>query len=175
MPDLSLETSFDGYVIGIDEAGRGPWAGPVTITALWLNPDFYGELPNDINAMSNLQFIDARNNKLKKLPTKIGHLRNLKDLYVAGNSICSNMNNEEIMIAYDLPNGINKLALCTKQCATTCLNKHLSDNICDDPSIVSFFRAVDPAFRYAFTSSLSIRPNKTGHRQYNYASGRVVT
>ena len=49
MPDLSLETSFDGYVIGIDEAGRGPWAGPVTITALWLNPDFYGELPNDIN------------------------------------------------------------------------------------------------------------------------------
>ena len=49
MPDLSLETSFDGYVIGIDEAGRGPWAGPVTITALWLNPNFYGELPNDIN------------------------------------------------------------------------------------------------------------------------------
>ena len=130
------------------------------------------ELPNDISAMSNLQFIDARNNKLEKLPTKIGHLRNLKDLYVAGNSICSNMNNEEIMIAYDLPNGINKMALCTKQCATTCLNKHLSDNICDDPSIVSFSRAVDPAFRYAFTSSLSIRPNKTEHRQYNYASGR---
>ena len=49
MPDLSLDTSFDGYVIGIDEAGRGPWAGPVTITALWLNPDFYSELPNDIN------------------------------------------------------------------------------------------------------------------------------
>ena len=49
MPDLSLETGFDGYVIGIDEAGRGPWAGPVTITALWLNPNFYGELPNDIN------------------------------------------------------------------------------------------------------------------------------
>ena len=30
MPDLSLETSCDGHVIGIDEAGRGPWgqAGP---------------------------------------------------------------------------------------------------------------------------------------------------
>ena len=49
MPDLSFETSCDGYVIGIDEAGRGPWAGPVTITALWLNPDFYGQLPIDIN------------------------------------------------------------------------------------------------------------------------------
>ncbi len=49
MPDLSLETSCDGYVIGIDEAGRGPWAGPVTITALWLNPDAYDQLPDDIN------------------------------------------------------------------------------------------------------------------------------
>ena len=39
MPDLSLENSCQGHVIGIDEAGRGPWAGPVTITALWLNPD----------------------------------------------------------------------------------------------------------------------------------------
>ena len=49
MPDLSLEKSCEGHVIGIDEAGRGPWAGPVTITALWLNPDAYDELPNDIN------------------------------------------------------------------------------------------------------------------------------
>ena len=49
MPDLLLETSCDDCVIGIDEAGRGPWAGPVTITALWLNPDAYNHLPNDIN------------------------------------------------------------------------------------------------------------------------------
>ena len=49
MPDLSLETNCDSQVIGIDEAGRGPWAGPVTITALWLNPDAYDQLPNDIN------------------------------------------------------------------------------------------------------------------------------
>mgnify|MGYP001288786041 CR=1 FL=1 len=49
MPDLSLETTCDGQVIGIDEAGRGPWAGPVTITALWLNPDAYDHLPDDIN------------------------------------------------------------------------------------------------------------------------------
>ena len=49
MPDLSFETSCDGYVIGIDEAGRGPWAGPVTITALWLSPGAYSQLPNDID------------------------------------------------------------------------------------------------------------------------------
>ena len=49
MPDLSIETSCDGYVIGIDEAGRGPWAGPVTITALWLSPSAYNQLPDDIN------------------------------------------------------------------------------------------------------------------------------
>ena len=49
MPDLSIEKSCDGYVIGIDEAGRGPWAGPVTITALWLNPIAYNHLPDDIN------------------------------------------------------------------------------------------------------------------------------
>ena len=49
MPDLSLETSCDGYVIGIDESGRGPWAGPVTITALWLSPGVYNQLPDDID------------------------------------------------------------------------------------------------------------------------------
>ena len=49
MPDLSIETSCNGYVIGIDEAGRGPWAGPVTITALWLSPSAYNQLPDDIN------------------------------------------------------------------------------------------------------------------------------
>ncbi len=49
MPDLSFEKTCDSQVIGIDEAGRGPWAGPVTITALWLNPDAYGHLPNDID------------------------------------------------------------------------------------------------------------------------------
>ena len=46
MPDFSLETAFgalDGrLVIGLDEAGRGPWAGPVVAGAAWLDP---GRLP----------------------------------------------------------------------------------------------------------------------------------
>jgi len=34
VPDFSLETACDGVVCGIDEAGRGPWAGPVTAAAV---------------------------------------------------------------------------------------------------------------------------------------------
>ena len=46
MPDYRLEQALaDGAdraggarVVGIDEAGRGPWAGPVVAAALWLDP-----------------------------------------------------------------------------------------------------------------------------------------
>ena len=51
MPDFDLERSFgadDGrIVIGLDEAGRGPWAGPVVAGAAWLDP---GRLPPDLLA-----------------------------------------------------------------------------------------------------------------------------
>ena len=33
-PDLSLEDAADGRVAGVDEAGRGPWAGPVVAAAV---------------------------------------------------------------------------------------------------------------------------------------------
>ncbi len=38
MPDFSLETAAGGRVAGIDEAGRGPWAGPVVAAAAILDP-----------------------------------------------------------------------------------------------------------------------------------------
>jgi ribonuclease HII len=38
MPDFSLEASLKGAVAGIDEAGRGPWAGPVVAAAVVLDP-----------------------------------------------------------------------------------------------------------------------------------------
>lgn len=43
MPDFSLErrirrtSTTDAWVIGLDEAGRGPWAGPVVAAAAWLD------------------------------------------------------------------------------------------------------------------------------------------
>ena len=43
MPDFALETAHGAgrgrVVIGVDEAGRGPWAGPVTAAAVWLDPE----------------------------------------------------------------------------------------------------------------------------------------
>jgi len=37
VPDLSREISIGGRIAGIDEAGRGPWAGPVIAAAVVLN------------------------------------------------------------------------------------------------------------------------------------------
>ena len=37
-PHLKLEREIDGLVCGVDEAGRGPWAGPVYAGAVILDP-----------------------------------------------------------------------------------------------------------------------------------------
>ena len=38
MPDFQLEMACPGPVCGVDEAGRGPWAGPVSAAAVILDP-----------------------------------------------------------------------------------------------------------------------------------------
>ncbi|HUH10647.1 MAG TPA: ribonuclease HII [Brevundimonas sp.] len=43
---LAREGSEGGHVCGVDEAGRGPWAGPVSAAAVILNPD---DLPPGID------------------------------------------------------------------------------------------------------------------------------
>ena len=44
-------------MIGIDEAGRGPWAGPVTVTAVWLCPLSYDDLPTDIDDSKKIKSV----------------------------------------------------------------------------------------------------------------------
>ncbi len=39
MPDFSIEDRLEGIICGVDEAGRGPWAGPVVAAAVVLARD----------------------------------------------------------------------------------------------------------------------------------------
>lgn len=50
-PDLTLESQQTGIVAGIDEAGRGPWAGPVVAAAVILN---HAHLPEGVNDSKKL-------------------------------------------------------------------------------------------------------------------------
>lgn len=56
-PTLTLEAllveSHGGPVCGVDEAGRGPWAGPVSAGAVILNPDDLPEGIDDSKALSH--------------------------------------------------------------------------------------------------------------------------
>jgi len=44
--ELEARAAWNGHVCGVDEAGRGPWAGPVSAAAVILNPD---DLPSGID------------------------------------------------------------------------------------------------------------------------------
>ena len=46
-PDYKFEADWpkDTIVIGVDEAGRGPWAGPVVAAAFWINPAALDRMP----------------------------------------------------------------------------------------------------------------------------------
>ncbi|MEJ8473476.1 ribonuclease HII [Roseibium algae] len=54
-PDLRLERKrakqFDGLIAGVDEAGRGPWAGPVVTAAVILD---YKNIPKGLNDSKKL-------------------------------------------------------------------------------------------------------------------------
>ncbi|MDG3042956.1 ribonuclease HII [Roseicyclus marinus] len=50
-PDLSHETALGARVCGVDEAGRGPLAGPVSAAAVILNP---ADIPDGLNDSKTL-------------------------------------------------------------------------------------------------------------------------
>ncbi len=52
MPDYSLENALEQPVAGIDEAGRGPWAGPVVAAAVILDANNIPDGIDDSKALS---------------------------------------------------------------------------------------------------------------------------
>ena len=50
-PDYSFEADLGGVVAGVDEVGRGPWAGPVTACAVVLDP---ARIPEGLNDSKKL-------------------------------------------------------------------------------------------------------------------------
>ena len=53
MPDLLLEAACQGPVCGVDEAGRGPWAGPVYAAAVILDRHHVPEGLDDSKKLSS--------------------------------------------------------------------------------------------------------------------------
>ncbi len=54
-PHLEFENQFEGSVCGIDEAGRGPLAGPVYAAAVILDPDNIPEGLNDSKKLTSVR------------------------------------------------------------------------------------------------------------------------
>ena len=50
-PTFKLERIYPGHVCGVDEAGRGPWAGPVCAAAVILDPK---RIPKGVNDSKKL-------------------------------------------------------------------------------------------------------------------------
>ena len=55
LPDMLLERACPAPVCGVDEAGRGPWAGPVSAAAVILNPRRKPKGLNDSKKLSPKQ------------------------------------------------------------------------------------------------------------------------
>lgn len=54
MPDFSIEQEHQGVVAGIDEVGRGPWAGPVIAAAVILPRNMSHELMDSLDDSKRL-------------------------------------------------------------------------------------------------------------------------
>ena len=53
MPSFKIEKSTNGIVAGVDEAGRGPWAGPVIAAAVIADMNDFPEGINDSKKLSS--------------------------------------------------------------------------------------------------------------------------
>ena len=71
---LALEQGYPGPVCGVDEAGRGPWAGPVSAAAVVLDPQKLPEGLNDSKKLSEpVRFQLEREIKASALAWAVGY------------------------------------------------------------------------------------------------------
>lgn len=54
-PDFTIENNYSGKIIGVDEVGRGPWAGPVVAAAVLLDRNSFPDNINDSKKLSKLK------------------------------------------------------------------------------------------------------------------------
>ncbi|MBR1756989.1 MAG: ribonuclease HII, partial [Alphaproteobacteria bacterium] len=55
MPTWEIENTYSGIVCGVDEAGRGPWVGPVAAGAvIFLDRQVSAELLQNLNDSKKL-------------------------------------------------------------------------------------------------------------------------
>lgn len=73
MPDWTFEDRYDGIIAGIDEAGRGPWAGPVTAGAVVF-------LTREINPVLLHSLNDSKKLSPHKREMLFGLIENERDL-----------------------------------------------------------------------------------------------
>ena len=60
MPDFSIEQDCGGRVAGVDEAGRGPWAGPVVAAAVILPPTLSSDLTDKLDDSKKLSALQRK-------------------------------------------------------------------------------------------------------------------
>ena len=73
MTNFSIEKSIEGPVLGLDEVGRGPLAGPVVSCGCLFNN--YKELPEYINVNDSKKYTSKQR---KKIFSFLKQLRNNK-------------------------------------------------------------------------------------------------
>ncbi len=110
-PDMMLEAACPGPVCGVDEAGRGPWAGPVSAGAVILDP---ARVPKGLNDSKKLTVKAREALELEIMESAIAwgvgfasveEIAELNILHAAGLAMCRAIEALSVTPAYALVDG----------------------------------------------------------------------
>ncbi|PIR39434.1 MAG: ribonuclease HII [Alphaproteobacteria bacterium CG11_big_fil_rev_8_21_14_0_20_39_49] len=84
MPDFSIEDGFRGVIAGVDEAGRGPWAGPVVAGAVILNRDDFPSGIDDSKKISekNREYIFDKLQEVAQIGVGIVNVEDIDEMNI---------------------------------------------------------------------------------------------